>query len=272
MNAPMKTRSVEETIEIDAPVEAIWRALTDAEEMTRWFPLEAGTNPDGSVWMSWGGDFKFVGRVEASEPMRYMRSVPVFPPGMEPPVKMATEVWLEAQGGKTTMRIVQSGFLADASWDAEYDGTRRGWRFQLRGLKLYLERHRGTPRRVAWARQVIAIPREEAWKRLMSAGGLLRQGRVEGLQEGERYRIVTAGGDTFEGAVHAVDPPRNFSGTADNRNHALLGVWLDDLPMRGYKDVNLWLSTYGVPETEVRALEAEWRALLERLFPEPVRK
>lgn len=50
MNAPMQTRSVEQIIEIDAPVEAIWKALTDAEEMTRWFPLEAGTNPDGSVW------------------------------------------------------------------------------------------------------------------------------------------------------------------------------------------------------------------------------
>ena len=34
MNAPMPTRSVEETIEIDAPIEAVWKALNDAEELT----------------------------------------------------------------------------------------------------------------------------------------------------------------------------------------------------------------------------------------------
>ncbi|MGH9858845.1 MAG: SRPBCC family protein, partial [Candidatus Acidiferrales bacterium] len=53
MNAPRQTRSVEETIEINAPVEAVWKALTDAEELTRWFPLKAGENPDGTVWMAW---------------------------------------------------------------------------------------------------------------------------------------------------------------------------------------------------------------------------
>ncbi len=50
-----EARAVEREIEIDAPVGAVWKALTDAEELTRWFPLNAGVTPGvgGSVWMSW---------------------------------------------------------------------------------------------------------------------------------------------------------------------------------------------------------------------------
>lgn len=272
MNAPVQSRSVDETIEIDAPVEAVWQALADAEEMTRWFPLKAGTNPDGTVWMAWGDDFKFVGRVEASEPLRYMRSVPVFPPGMEPPVKMATEVWLESRGGKTVVRLVQSGFLADASWNEEFDGTRRGWHFQLRGLKLYLERHRGTPRTVAWARRMRQEPPEPAWRKLLAADALMAQGSLDGLRAGDRYRLVTAAGDAFEGEVHAVIPGKEFAGTVENWNHGFLRIQLDELPLRKTRDVNLWLQTWGVAEGKMRALESRWKALLERLFPAPAEK
>jgi uncharacterized protein YndB with AHSA1/START domain len=269
MTAPMQTRSVEQFIEIDAPVEAVWKALTDALEMTRWFPLQAGENPDGSVWMAWGDDFKFTGRVEASEPMRYLRSVPVFPPGVEPPVKMATEIWLETRAGKTVVRLVQSGFLADPNWDGEFDGTRRGWHFQLRGLKLYLERHRGTPRIVAWARRFRQEPADAAWRKLLAADALLAEGSLEGLRPGERFRFRTSQGHVFEGEVHVLIPGREFAGIVENWNHAFLRIQLDDLPLRNYRDVNLWLQAYGVPEAEMRALESEWKALLERLFPAP---
>jgi uncharacterized protein YndB with AHSA1/START domain len=267
-----KTRRVEESIEIAAPVEAVWKALTEAEEMTRWFPLQAGTNPDGTVWMAWGDQFRFTARVDASEPLRYVRSAPVFPPGQEPPVKMATEVWLESRGGQTVVRIVQSGFLADASWDEEFDGTRRGWHFQLRGLKLYLERHRGTPRRVAWARRFRQEPADAAWRKLLAADALLAEGSLEGLRAGDRFRFRTAAGETFEGQVHAHVAGQEFAGIVENWKHGMLRIQLDELPLRNYRDVNLWLQTWGVPEERMRALESQWTALIERLFPAPAQK
>src|SRR5262245_24841182 len=51
-----RTRSQEHEIEIDAPIEAVWKALTDAEELTRWFVEEARVTPGigGRVWGSWG--------------------------------------------------------------------------------------------------------------------------------------------------------------------------------------------------------------------------
>jgi uncharacterized protein YndB with AHSA1/START domain len=52
-----ETRKLEAKVEIAAPAEAVWQALTDTTEVTRWFPLEAGTNPDGTVWIAWARSF-----------------------------------------------------------------------------------------------------------------------------------------------------------------------------------------------------------------------
>ena len=43
-------------IEIAAPVDEVWKALTDPQELTKWFPLEARITPGvgGSLFLSWG--------------------------------------------------------------------------------------------------------------------------------------------------------------------------------------------------------------------------
>lgn len=40
-----KERRIEKEIEINAPLEDVWKALTDANELARWFPLEARVTP-----------------------------------------------------------------------------------------------------------------------------------------------------------------------------------------------------------------------------------
>jgi uncharacterized protein YndB with AHSA1/START domain len=267
-SSPPPTRSATAQVAIAVAPEAIWRALTVAEELTRLFPLEAGENPDGTAWMAWRDQFRFSGRVESSEPQRYLRTVPVFPPGMEPPVKMATEFFIETAQGETGVRVVQSGFLSGSGWDEEYDGVRRGWLFQLRALKHYLERHPNRDRHVAWVRKFIVVSPQEAWNRVTGPEGL--GVNLAGAKEGDRFRLTTPDGDAFEGTLHLLHPLLDFSGVVHNWNDALLRVQLDRLPMRGYADAQLWLSTYGVPPEKVNALEARWQGLLEDLFPEPV--
>ena len=39
------TRVIEKQIRIAAPTDVVWKALTDAEELTRWFPLDAKVKP-----------------------------------------------------------------------------------------------------------------------------------------------------------------------------------------------------------------------------------
>ena len=48
-----KTRDIVREIEIDAPIEVVWKAITEAEEITRWFADEARVTPrlGGSYWV-----------------------------------------------------------------------------------------------------------------------------------------------------------------------------------------------------------------------------
>ena len=49
-------------------------------------------------------------------------------------------VWqVEArEGGTCLVRLVTSGFLSEADWQAEYDSTSEGWQLFLNNLRLYL--------------------------------------------------------------------------------------------------------------------------------------
>ena len=66
------TRTQQHEIVIDAPIEAVWKAISDAEELTRWFVEEANVEPGvgGTIEISWGGDEK------GEEPNRRMGAEP----------------------------------------------------------------------------------------------------------------------------------------------------------------------------------------------------
>ena len=50
-----KERAIDTTLEIAAPVESVWKAISDPRELERWFPLHARVTPGegGEVFMSW---------------------------------------------------------------------------------------------------------------------------------------------------------------------------------------------------------------------------
>ena len=272
-----KTRQLNIELNIDAPIEAVWKALTDAEELTRWFPLEAGTNPDGTMWMGWRDDFRQTSRIEISQPPHHLRTVEVDvkisgekpagetsqgnPMEMEP---TATDFYLESAGGKTVLRLVHSGFSADAEWDEWYDATQRGWDFQLWSLKNYLEHHRGRQRHVAYVRTPIKkLSREEVWQRLFGSTMFVAKNEFKNLKSGDRYSFQTAAGDHFEGVIHAFNPPHNFSGTVENFNHGLLELHM--YMLFDHPELNFQFSTYEVPKEQMEAIESRMRQLLEQL-------
>ena len=263
-------RAIETQIEIAAPVEAVWKALADAEELVRWFPLQARVTPGagGSIWGSWGPPWEMEARIEIWEPNRRLRVAPPWPAAGADGLT-ATDYILEARGGTTVLRLVHSGFQIKSDWDEEYvDATRRGWQFELRGLRHYLEHHRGTPRAVAWARATFEISPDEAWNRLMGPAGLLREGSLADPKEWDRYSIRAATGDSFEGIVHLFQPPWDFCATVENLNNAFLRVRLDQL--FGRREANIWLSAYDLPQPQVDSLRDRWTALLQKLYPAAV--
>ncbi len=279
-----KERSFETTLVLDATVEEVWRALTDAQELTNWFPLEARITPGvgGNVFLSWGSAWQGDSRIEIWEPGRRLRTVsrretaydldgvPVAPQeGHAGPVEIAVEYHLESRGQKTVLRLVHSGFGSDASWDDELDSISKGWKFELRGLRHYLARHRGTQRHVAWAMTKTRLSPTDAWTILTGPSGFLLE-RPEALAEGDRYSVRAATGDVFSGLVHQALPPKDFSGTVEGQdwNDGLLRLAVERFGESS--GINVWLATWGVDPARVAAFQERAAQRLSSLFSKEV--
>ena len=250
------TRAVEKEIEIKAPVDAVWRALTDAEELKRWFPLDAKVTPGvgGSIWLHWDEVYDAEGAIEVWEPGKHLRFG--FPE--EGAEHLVTDYYLQtSDGGGTVLRVVTSGFGTGGKWDDMFDGVRCGWDFELRGLQHYLENHPGKDRAVAWATAKHTSGHEAAWSSLMGQGGWFAGGRMMNPKVGERYTVRTGSGDELSGVIHVWEPPRQFVGSVDGWNNAIMRVELYG------GNVTVWLSAYGVPEADVRALGERWQREME---------
>lgn len=269
MSVKEATRSFEMLLEINAPPEAVWKALTDSLELTRWFPLSAKVRPGmgGGIWTSWGPPFEGESPIQIWEPNRHLRTGwPTW--GAKPDAerqRIAVDYHLEGRSGRTILRLVHSGFGKDAKWDRDYDGVSRGWAFELRGLRHYLENHRGKDRRVVWARKDTALPVPEAIGRVIGPAGQVVRGTIEGLKEGDRYRLEIVDTDRpIEGVVVTHIAPRNFSGTVTNLNNAFFRCELEACGPDGKEQVWVWFSTYGLPEEVCATLEGGIRAALDR--------
>src|SRR5262245_32300991 len=114
-------RAVERTIEIAAPTDVVWRALTEAEELMRWFPLEARVTPGlgGSVWMRWDAEDPDTSRIAIWEPGRRLRLEDVA--GSWSGIATDYHLRPSASGESTILRVVSFGFGDGASWDDTVD-------------------------------------------------------------------------------------------------------------------------------------------------------
>lgn len=282
MNSKVEaTRSQEVVVSIDAPPDRVWKALTDPAELVNWFPLEAEVVPGegGSILLSWGPDMSGRNRIVAWEPPSHLRTSwmeqdegkkepsamhDLYSREKEAARRIAVDYSIEGKGGRTTLRLVHSGFGTGSEWDKEYDGVGRGWRFELRSLRHYLEKHDGKTRKACWVRQPVDLDPERIWARLTGKSGLLAGGSIDSLGAGDRYGITTATGDRLEGIVRIVDPPYEFAGTVENLGDGLCRFGTEDCG--GGPEAHVWVSTWSHPEREIEALKSRLSSLLSSLF------
>lgn len=262
-----KGRTIDLSVGVDAPPEAVWKALTEAEEITRWFAPEARVEPGegGSVWLSWGEGMAGSGRIRVWDPPRRLVSQREGPsqPGREP---MIDEYTLQAaDGGGTLLRLVQSGFGPGADFDDEYDATSNGWRTYLRMLQHGLARHRGQPHRNITQIRVVASSRDQAWQALKGPRGLGAEGRLEELRPGFRYRLRAATGDLLEGEVWHFEPAGYLTLTVDALDDSLLSLFCERGGDSAFVTFTWILNGRAVDQAE--ALRQRWSAWLEGLFP-----
>jgi uncharacterized protein YndB with AHSA1/START domain len=242
------------TIDLDATPEEVWSALTNAEELVRWFPVQARVTPEPGGTMFWGWDdqFSWESTIAVWEPSKRLILTEDRPatdvkgaPLGGPSRKIAMEFTLETHAGRTRLRLVHSGFGSGASWDDELDAISGGWQFELRGLAFYLERHKGRDRVGAAVHRTTSTPRDVIWSRLFSHLAFAVEGRLE---PGERCSITTSVGDRVSGKVLWFNPGRDLAVVVDDFDQGLLRV--STWSAADQTGVQVWMITYAPEHTD----------------------
>jgi uncharacterized protein YndB with AHSA1/START domain len=144
--------TIERDVMIDAPVEVVWRTITEPDQMSQWFAqrVELEVTPGGHGYMDFGeqGGPVVVETVDRPSCFSFRWN---YPTGEEPVAgnSILVEFTLEPDGDERThLRVVESGHEL-LSWpDAEKDRYTRehsgGWGdFLDRLAKLLTERRSG---------------------------------------------------------------------------------------------------------------------------------
>ena len=162
-------------IVIDAPIEAVWKAITDGEELTRWFVDKATVTPGvgGTISIAWGDDGDELGHDRGvgaeQEAAKEAGAHDMGAAKHDPAVPMIDEYTIERRDGKTVLRLVCSGIPDAKEWDGFYNGTDTGWESFLRTLRHYLEHNPGKPRTTITIVGKASGTLEETWPRLLAA-------------------------------------------------------------------------------------------------------
>lgn len=251
------SRYIEKTVVIDSPVDVVWHALTDAEELTRWFPVDARVKPGlgGSIWLSWGSGCEGEAPITGWEPGRHLQWTEA-----RGAVKIAVDFHLEGKGGTTVVRLVQSGFGDGPDWDDEFHMVDGGWSYFMQHLRWYLDKHRGVPRDLIAFRDAVPMTRGEALQRLLGPSGLSIDGSLVSAGSGAGYDVTTVRGDRISGTVFTAKHETGQVGlTIAELGDAVL--FLEMEPSSQGVRAAFWLSTYGLSAGRLADARARYEAL-----------
>lgn len=117
---------------IAAPVDRVWQALRDPEQMLNWFGWDADTLRDEI-------QFIFFDHATADEAKKTV--------DVGEYEGVADRMELVAVPGGTILRVVRSGPAPEGGWTAFYEDTWEGWITFFQQLRFLVERHAGEKRR-----------------------------------------------------------------------------------------------------------------------------
>jgi uncharacterized protein YndB with AHSA1/START domain len=146
------TDHIEKSVEIAAPVERVWRALTDHQEFGTWFgvkldqPFAPGSESTGHITYPGYEHVRWTGWIERMEKPRLF-SYRWHPYAIDPAVDYSgepttlVEFRLEPTEGGTRLTVTETGF--DALPDARRPDALRmndsGWAEQMRNIAAHVE-------------------------------------------------------------------------------------------------------------------------------------
>lgn len=261
MTKAMKSeRTHEMHVDVDAPIEAAWKALTEAEGLANWFPPVAkvsGSGPGSEFTAEWGEQMAFTTRADVWEPNRRVRWIAE--DMMGPGTTAATDFHLETAGGKTRIRLIQSGSGESEAWDDFFAAAEPGWTYFLYNLRLYLETHQGRTRHMISERIEVKAPRDVAWNHIASAMTGEPPAAANDLKAGDRVRVAFDGGPTGNGVAEQVVPGRGLVIRLPELMDSVLFIELEPGAPDSFH-TGWWLSVYDA------SLAKEFEAPAKRTF------
>lgn len=135
---------IERSIELAHPPAKVWAALTTPEGLAAWFGDKATIDlrPGGAAQMTFRSGVTVdmrLERIEEPEVFGFTWRLPDLPEN--DPRRTYVEFTLEAVGGGTRLRVVETGFaqLPDDSRRTTYESHAEGWASELGELAGYLD-------------------------------------------------------------------------------------------------------------------------------------
>jgi uncharacterized protein YndB with AHSA1/START domain len=181
----MSDRKHEFSVEIKAPKEAVWEALTVPSEIVKWLAPIAEVQPGvgGKIDIGWTEDMKGSSEILEWQPNEKLTKTAHG--------GQRIEFIISGEGGTTTLRLVHSGFSAESSFDDEFESTRGGWLTFFAILRYGLERHPGVPGENVTVLGSVSAPRDTAWPRVPKPSEALGRETREIAQPAPGYLVAS---------------------------------------------------------------------------------
>ncbi len=256
-------RTLELNVDVDAPLEAAWKAITEGKGLANWFAPIAEVSAEGvgaTVTAGWSEEMMMANKVVAWEPLEHVRWLDESG-WMGEGTSLALDFHLSTENGKTRVRLVQSAFGASDGWDDLFDGIKTGWIYFLQNLRIYLERLQGRTRRMITERTQVEMPRLNFWRHLLSDSGGLVVGGTGTAKLGDSIQLKLSEPASVRAVVEMVVEGQGIGLRIPELGDALLFIELE-----GKKDkfhVGYWFSVYD--EAKAKALEAPAKSAFQRI-------
>jgi len=263
MTEKKPVRTLELHVDIDAPIEAAWKAITEGPGIANWFAPIAEVSAPGegaTVKAGWSDEMMMTNTVVAWEPGKHVRWLDESG-WMGPGTSLALDYYLSTENGKTRVRLVQSAFGASDGWDNLFDGIETGWIYFLQNLRIYIEKHLGRTRRMIMDRIEVDMPRQKFWRHLLSGAAGFAIVGTGALKVGDWIEVKLKESGTARAVVEVLVEGQGLGLRMPDLTDALLFIELE-----GRKDkfhVGYWFSVYD--DAQAKELETPAKTAFRRI-------
>jgi len=252
-------RTIVHEIEVPGTPEQVWQAIATGQGITGWFvPAKVEERTGGAMELDFGpGMGTSQSTVSVWEPPTRFTHSGRGATGNP----LAYEWQVEARSGCTcVVRLVTSGFLSEADWQAEYDGTTEGWKLFLNSLRLYLAHFAGQRCAPMLVQRLSEVTPDDTWRQLTGSLGLPQTPTV-----GQQVRATS--GPTLSGRVERFES-RLMTLLLDAPNSGIGVIGTEAFGDKGFPMVYLYLFGAGA-EAAIQREAPAWQEWIDRTFDPP---